>query len=168
VQTDRSTRSNRTQHIYIPTNILRYDWQRKERLEQALKPITLQQVIHFAKELTDIGRHSMAVWVYGTLYVCVHVCTCVCVVLCVCVCVCEKEYMYILSCMHVHKLLACAYKELTFTGHHFMGVCVSVHTHTHTHTHVRTYSTHASSACTYACMHDGIRTLGLSKSLLKI
>ena len=46
---------------------IRYDWQRRERLEQALKPITLKQVILFAKELTQLHKHSMAVWVYGKL-----------------------------------------------------------------------------------------------------
>mmetsp|Transcript_42106 Transcript_42106/g.86001 ORF Transcript_42106/g.86001 Transcript_42106/m.86001 type:complete len:1067 (-) Transcript_42106:67-3267(-) len=43
----------------------RFDWQRRQHLVDALAPVTLQEVAEYAKELTKLQSHSLAVWIYG-------------------------------------------------------------------------------------------------------
>jgi len=43
----------------------RYDWTRRDKLVETLKPITLKEVTEYAKELTKLQSHSLAVWIYG-------------------------------------------------------------------------------------------------------
>jgi insulysin len=43
----------------------RYDWYRRQQLEAAVLPLTLKELVVFARGVLRIEAHSLAVWIYG-------------------------------------------------------------------------------------------------------
>jgi len=65
IQEKETTVSQETGRLWKEILSRRYEWNRRHLLEAAVQPLTLKELIVFARTVLQIQAHSLAVWIYG-------------------------------------------------------------------------------------------------------
>jgi len=65
IQEKETTVSQETGRLWKEIMTRRYQWYRRDLLKAAVQPLTLDELIAFARDTLQIQKHSLAVWIYG-------------------------------------------------------------------------------------------------------